>query len=75
MERFRHYLRTIWNCYETEFELLPLITANPMGKEHVTVLLDELLALGAEQVAADVNQEIQDKKDAGGADEDFGADR
>jgi hypothetical protein len=53
MERFRHYLRTIWNCYETEFELLPLITANPMGKEHVTVLLDELLALGAEQVAAD----------------------
>jgi hypothetical protein len=53
IERFRHYLRTIWNCYETEFELVPLIAANPMGKEHVTALLDELLALGAEQIAAD----------------------
>jgi hypothetical protein len=53
MERFRHYLRTIWNCYETDFELIPLILANPMGKEHVTALLDELLALGADQIAAD----------------------
>jgi hypothetical protein len=52
MDRFRHYLRTIWNCYETEFELVPLIAANPMGKEHVTALLDDLLALGSEEVAA-----------------------
>jgi hypothetical protein len=52
-ERFRHYLRTIWNCYEADFELLPLLFANPMGKDHVTSLLDELLALGADQVAAD----------------------
>ena len=53
MDRFRHYLRTIWNCYETDFELIPLMYANPMGKDHVTATLDELLALGAEQVAAD----------------------
>jgi hypothetical protein len=53
IERFRHYLRTIWNCYDTEFELIPLLAANPMARDHVTALLDELLALGAEQVAAD----------------------
>src|SRR5262249_46063248 len=34
------------------FELIPLMLANPMGKEHVTTLLDELLALGAEHIAA-----------------------
>jgi hypothetical protein len=51
-ERFRHYLRTIWNCYEQDFELLPLMFANPMAKSHVTVLLDELLAMGADHVAA-----------------------
>ena len=53
IERFRHYLRTIWNCYETDFELIPLLLANPMGKDHVTSLLDDLLAMGADQVAAD----------------------
>jgi hypothetical protein len=52
IERFRHYLRTIWNCYEADFELIPLLAANPMAKGHVTALLDELLAAGAEQVAA-----------------------
>ena len=31
-ERFRAYLRKIWNCYETDFELIPLLVANPMGK-------------------------------------------
>ena len=52
LERFREYLRKIWNCYEADFELLPLIMANPMGKGHVTVLLDQLLELGAEGIAA-----------------------
>ena len=53
IERFRHYLRTIWNCYEADFELIPLMLANPMGKDHVTALLDELLALGGDEIAAD----------------------
>jgi hypothetical protein len=52
IERFRNYLRTIWNCYEADFELIPLLAANPMAKGHVTALLDALLASGAEQVAA-----------------------
>jgi hypothetical protein len=51
-ERFYHYLRTIWNCYEEDFELIPLMFANPMARDHVTTLLDELLALGADQIAA-----------------------
>jgi len=53
IERFRKYLRTIWNCYDTEFELLPLLLANPMGKDHVTTLLDTLLELDADAIAAD----------------------
>jgi hypothetical protein len=52
LERFREYLRKIWNCYETDFELLPLIMANPMGKGHVTALLDALLELDADGIAA-----------------------
>lgn len=52
LKRFREYLRKIWNCYETDFELLPLIMANPMGKGHVTALLDALLELDAEGIAA-----------------------
>jgi hypothetical protein len=51
-ERFYHYLRTIWNCYEEDFELIPLMFANPMARDHVTTLLDDLLAMGADQIAA-----------------------
>ena len=35
-------------------ELLPLLVMNPMGKDHVAALLDALLALDADGVAADV---------------------
>ncbi len=52
INRFQQYLRTIWNCYEADFELIPLMIANPMGKDHVTALLDQLLALGADGIAA-----------------------
>jgi hypothetical protein len=52
MERFREYLRKIWNCYETDFELIPLLVANPMAKDHVTELIDALLELGAEREGA-----------------------
>ena len=52
-ERFLHYLRTIWNCYEEDFQLIPLMFANPMAKDHVTAMLDDLLAMNADQIAAD----------------------
>src|SRR5438067_12406277 len=49
--RFRQYLRTISPDGAT-LELPPLGLMNPMGKDHVTALLDALLALDADGVAA-----------------------
>src|SRR5258708_39413014 len=51
-ERFRQYLRTISNQDGTDIELVPLLIMNPMGKDHVTALLDGLLALDADGVPA-----------------------
>lgn len=50
--RFQQYLRTVMNAAGTGPELIPLLLANPMGKAHVTVLLDALIALNADGVAA-----------------------
>ena len=50
--RFRHYLRTISNEDGTGLELPSLLHMNPMGKDHVTALLDALLALDADGIAA-----------------------
>jgi hypothetical protein len=49
--RFRHYLRTIFQQDELGMRV-PLLAMNPMGKDHVTALLDALLALNADGVAA-----------------------
>jgi hypothetical protein len=49
-DRFRRYLRTITPDGAT-MELPPLGIMNPMGKDHVTALLDALLALDADGVA------------------------
>jgi hypothetical protein len=50
--RFSRYLRTMSMKDEAEIELVPLLMMNPMGKGHVTALLDELLALDADGVGA-----------------------
>lgn len=50
-ERFRQYIRTIIPD-GTTLELPPLGIMNPMGKDHLTALLDALLALDADGVAA-----------------------
>jgi hypothetical protein len=50
-ERFRQYLRTIFPD-GTNVELPSLLAMNPMGKDHVTALLDALLALDADGIAA-----------------------
>lgn len=49
---FQQYLRTVMNPEGTGPELVPLLLANPMARDHVTALLDELLALDADGVAA-----------------------
>jgi hypothetical protein len=56
--RFREYLRTVMNSAGTGPALVPLLLANPMAKEHVTVLLDALLALDADGVAARALAEV-----------------
>ena len=44
--RFRQYLRKMLR--DDRVELPPLVMANPMAREHVTLLLDELLAVNAD---------------------------
>jgi hypothetical protein len=51
-ERFQQYLRTIGANNSEQLELPSLIIMNPMGKEHVTTLLDALLAMDADGIAA-----------------------
>jgi hypothetical protein len=48
--RFQQYLRTITN--KEGLELPPLGIMNPMGKDHVTAVLDTLLAMNADDIAA-----------------------
>jgi hypothetical protein len=55
--RFRAYLREVLNADGTGPERAPLLRANPMAREHVTALLDALLALDADGVAARTAQE------------------
>src|SRR5688572_28888553 len=50
MERFREYIKTMTDP-ETGDLALPLVAMNPMGKDHVPALIDEYLALGAEEIA------------------------
>jgi hypothetical protein len=63
-DRFRQYLRTIAAPDGASLELPSLIAMNPMGKEHVTELLDALLALDADAIAgratADASARLQD---------------
>src|SRR6516165_8272333 len=58
MRRFRHYLRTIFPHDENADQLLPLIAMNPMGKDHVTALLDAYLAMDADGIGARVTAEV-----------------
>jgi hypothetical protein len=51
-KRFRQYLRTIFD-YERKVCKLPLLLAmNPMGKDHVTALLDAYLAMDGDGIGA-----------------------
>lgn len=52
MERFREYLRTMIDARTGDLEL-PLVSMNPMGKDHLPPFLDGLLAMNADRIAAD----------------------
>ena len=50
MERFREYIKAMTDG-QTGDLALPLVAMNPMGKDHVPALIDDYLALGAEEIA------------------------
>lgn len=52
-KRFEQYLRTMLNEPRDEVRFAPLVIMNPMAREHVTALIDHLLAIDAEAVAAE----------------------
>ena len=52
MERFREYIKTMTDAESGDLAL-PLVAMNPMGKDHVPALIDDYLALGAEEIAAE----------------------
>jgi len=51
MERFSAYIETMTDASTNDLKL-PLVAMNPMGKEHVATLLDEWMALGADDIGA-----------------------
>ena len=50
--RFQAYLDTLLNADGSDAELLPMAAMNPMGKAHVSAMLDALIAIDAEAIAA-----------------------
>ena len=50
MTRFRAYIRTMADPATHDLKY-PLVAMNPMGREHVPALLDEWMALGADEIA------------------------
>jgi hypothetical protein len=57
MKRFRQYVRTIFPNGENAVCLLSLPSMNPIGRSHVTSLLDAYLAMDANGIGARVAAE------------------
>src|SRR5688572_3533769 len=58
MDRFREYIKTMTDT-ETGDLALPLVAMNPMAKDHVPALIDEYIALGAEEIAQDAVNNVR----------------
>jgi hypothetical protein len=56
--RFQTYLRTVFPKRSEDEYLIPMIAMNPMSREHVSALLDDFLAIGAEGIAARAIAEV-----------------
>jgi hypothetical protein len=52
IRRLRQYLRTIFDYDRKVVQLAPLFFMNPMGKDHVTALLDAYLAMDGDGIGA-----------------------
>lgn len=57
MQRFRNYVATLTGGGDDI--VLPIVSANPMAKKHALAKLDELLALGAEEIGADAARQAE----------------
>lgn len=51
-ERFRNYLRTLVDATGDDVEFPPLVAINPMARDHVPTMIDALIALEADAIAA-----------------------
>lgn len=58
LERFQSYLRTMLTPDRKDLTFPPLVYMNPLAKEHVPALLERYLGLGAEEVGAQVTEEM-----------------
>lgn len=58
MERFEAYLDVALNDDQDDVRYAPLISMNPMGREHINARLDQLLALDADAVAARAVEDV-----------------
>jgi hypothetical protein len=58
MERFREYIKTMTDG-QTGDLALPLVAMNPMGKDHVPALIDDYLAMGAEEIAEEAVRSVR----------------
>ncbi len=67
VERFRAYLQTMVDDGTGDLRL-PLAAMNPMGKDHLPIILDRLFHLGAEEVAIaatlEATERVQDEPGA-----------
>jgi hypothetical protein len=57
-KRFKQYLRTIFDYDRKVCKLPTLLAMNPMGKDHVTALLDAYLAMDGDGIGARVAREV-----------------
>ena len=60
--RFKQYLRTIFQSDDLGMRV-PLLAANPMGKDHVTALLDQFIALDCDTIVADAVRSLHGEFD------------
>src|SRR5262245_30860086 len=61
LKRFRRYLRAMCEDDGTGLAFPPLVMTNPMAKDHVTERLDQLIGLGADEIAAEVAEDLAAK--------------
>lgn len=55
--RFREYLRSMLNEKGDDVDSPPMVLMNPMAREHIPLMLDQYIQLGADRIAAQAVEE------------------